>query len=387
LEHLSSYSHHCSYLVEVVADARQNFASSNVSLLPSLPVAPGPQTRRPSLGRSNDNLSQLTRPSRRAVPANQIFQVEEDSSPHQGLTSSTPAKNDHRDVVPTDILPVVPLQGPGRSAFMSDSPRPTRRATVLARSPEKPQALDIDVDNTPSRRREKSKSANDLKRLIRPISKVQFELDKREPPRCTTLYLYSFLRVVAAKSSLSAVLDRDLFTPDPVPIDPDTSGSLSDHVTGHSPAHNSLTDSPFLVHPYPSRKQAATPPVIDSPTQRHLEGVYDRLLMATSSVKRVGKGYQSCHVKPISINVPSPSSKSPGRFFHSTRRPMPPPVSSEDKFMTSSADEFGVMLSDNANVDGAGLREDRASTAKAVSRALKAIVIGRTGVKKASRSL
>ena len=67
-----------------------------------------------------------------------------------------------------------------RAAFSFDSPRPTRRATVLGRSPEKSRSLDIDVDMTPSKRREKSKSANDLNRLIRPISKVQFELDKRE---------------------------------------------------------------------------------------------------------------------------------------------------------------------------------------------------------------
>ncbi len=60
---------------------------------------------------------------------------------------------------------------------MPDSPRPIRRAT-----------------------------ANDLKRPIRPIS-----TSKVTP----------------------AVLDRDLFTLDPVPINPDTSGSSSNHVTDH----------------------------------------------------------------------------------------------------------------------------------------------------------
>jgi serine/threonine-protein kinase GIN4 len=168
--------------------------------------------------------------------------------------------------------------------------------------------------------------------------------------------------------------------------DPDTSEGSSDHVTAHSPARNSLTDSPFLVHPYPSRKRAETPLAVDSPTQRRIEGVYDRFLMATNGVKRVGRGYQSCHVKPVSINVSPSSSKSPGRFFHPTRRPMPPPVSSEDKFMTSSADELGVLLSSNA-LDVSGLQEDRTGTAKTVSRALKALVTGKTGVKKASRTL
>lgn len=172
-----------------------------------------------------------------------------------------------------------------------------------------------------------------------------------------------------------------------MPRDPDASESSSDHVTAHSPARNSLTDSPFLVHPYPSHKRAVTPLAVDSPTQRHIEGVYDRFLMATNGVKRVGRGYQSCHVKPVSINVSPSSSKSPGRFFHPTRRPMPPPVSSEDKFMTSSADELGVLLSSNATLDVSGLQEDRTGTAKTVSRALKALVTGKTGVKKASRTL
>jgi serine/threonine-protein kinase GIN4 len=200
----------------------------------------------------------------------------------------------------------------------------------------------------------------------------------------TSLICNLFLCIVAAKSSLSAVLDRDLFTPDPAPMDPDTSGSSDNHATAHSPGRDSLTDSPFVVHPYPSRKQAATPPAMDSPTRRDLEGVYDRLLMATSEVKRVGKGYQSCHVKPISTNMPQLSSKNPGRFFNSTRRPMPPPVSSEDKF-TTWATELDVTSPDRVDVDGHGLLEDRSGTAKVVSR-VKALVTGKAAGKKASRT-
>jgi hypothetical protein len=55
--------------------------------------------------------------------------------------------------------------------------------------------------------------------------------------------------------------------------------------------------------------------------------------------------------------------------------------------MMSSADELGVLLSSDATFDGSGLQEDRTGTAKTVSRALKALVIGKAGVKKASRSL
>ena len=150
-------------------------------MLPPLPVAPGPQTRRSSRERSNENsYNSSTRPSRKAVTANQVFHLEEDSIADQsGLSLATSTLNDSQMAL-SDVTPPVQPDVPTRSAFSFDSPRPTRRATVLGRSPEKSRSLDVDVDMTPSKRREKSKSANDLKRLIRPISKVQLELDDRE---------------------------------------------------------------------------------------------------------------------------------------------------------------------------------------------------------------
>ncbi|KAH9053998.1 hypothetical protein EDB83DRAFT_2225678, partial [Lactarius deliciosus] len=180
----------------------------------------------------------------------------------------------------------------------------------------------------------------------------------------------------------------NLFTPDPItPADPDTSESSSGHVSPQSPDRDSLMDSPFVVQPYPTRKQLVPSPAMDSPTQRHVEGVYDRFLMATSGVKRVGKGYQSSHVKPVSTSVSSSSSsRSPGKFFHSTRRPMPPPVSSEDKFAGTSVDELGVMQPGSTGVDTSGVREDRAGASNVVGRALKALVAGKTVVKKPSRA-
>ena len=386
VESMSTFRHawqiHLRHAAEVVADARQNFGSSNLSLLPPLPVAPGPQTRRPSRDLSYKNSCNSTRPSRKALAANQLFHPEEDSSVDQsGLSLTSSAQNDSQ-VALSDVQP----EGPTRSAFSFDSPRPTRRATVLGRSPEKSRSLDIDVDMTPSKRREKSKSANDLKRLIRPISKVQLELDKRERSLLHSFLQCSFNCAVAAKSrSLSTVLDRNLFTPDPIPADPDTSGSSSDFMSPQSPDRDSLTDSPFVVQPYPTRKQLVQSPAMDSPTQRHVEVVYDRFIMATSGVKRVGKGYQSSHVKPVSTSLPSSSSsRSPGKFFHSTRRPMPPPVSSEDKFAGASVDELGRIQPASMVVDTSGLREDRAGAAKVVSRALKALVTGKTVAKKAS---
>jgi serine/threonine-protein kinase GIN4 len=177
---LALYSCHHLHILEVVADARHNFASSNVNLLPPLPVAPGPQTRRPS----RDDSSRSTRPAHRPIVANQIFHVEEDMNRDQSfIFTATSEDNVRHCSVPADAHTTIPLEGPSRPLFPFESPRPTRRATVLGRSPEKSHGVDIDVDMTPSKRKEKSKSANDLKRLIRPISKVEFELDKCESNR------------------------------------------------------------------------------------------------------------------------------------------------------------------------------------------------------------
>jgi hypothetical protein len=63
---------------------------------------------------------------------------------------------------------------------------------------------------------------------------------------------------------------------------------------------------------------------------------------------------------------------------------MPPPISSDDKFVTWAAELDAT--SGRANVDGPDLLEDRAGTAKVVSRALKALVTGKVVVKKASRT-
>jgi serine/threonine-protein kinase GIN4 len=105
-----------------------------------------------------------------------------------------------------------------------------------------------------------------------------------------------------------------------------------------------LTSSPCLVEPYPQRYSHDVP-ILDTPAKHRLEGVYDRFLMATSGVKRVGKGYQSENFAPVpnkSSGIGLGLTQSKGRAFYSTRRPMPPPVSSEDLLRkTASVDELG----------------------------------------------
>jgi serine/threonine-protein kinase GIN4 len=144
---------------------------------------------------------------------------------------------------------------------------------------------------------------------------------------------------------------------------------------------NDLTASPLHVEPYPQRKIDTQVP--DTPSQRRLEGVYDRFLMATSGVKRVGKGYQSDNVAPVSNNVGLGSfpKLDTHRAFHSTRRPMPPPVSSTQ--IRVSVDELGVMNYTSTpitpgHVGYTGLKDDNNTTVALMRRAIKAIVPGKT---------
>lgn len=160
--------------------------------------------------------------------------------------------------------------------------------------------------------------------------------------------------------------------PQPVPrlstlVDPsifisDSSGLRSPGCTsfGEKPKVDELTASPQHVEPYPPRPPSKTSTTIDTPAKRHLEGVYDRyvpsihlhnslltpisrFLMSTTGVKRVGRGYQSETSGPIShIPQPKASVRRNPNFFLSTRKPMPPPVSSDDLRRSSSFDEFGV---------------------------------------------
>lgn len=148
-----------------------------------------------------------------------------------------------------------------------------------------------------------------------------------------------------------------------------------------SKSFDELTASPQIVEPYPARQ--AGPAIPDTPNRIRLEGVYDRFLMATSGVKRVGKGYQSDNRGPVHNTISHPSHKSNNpRAFNSVRRPMPPPVSSDDQ--RPSVDELGVMTSTPAF--GSPLMKDEANTTVTMMRrAIKAIVPGKVVSRRLSR--
>ncbi|KAH7885444.1 hypothetical protein F5I97DRAFT_1390461 [Phlebopus sp. FC_14] len=269
------------------------------------------------------------------------------------------------------------------------TPRRQRRATISTRSPAqvKNDAADDGVfeSGSPSRRREKSKSQGNLDRHIRDVAKLELELSK-DP-------------VSAPSPRLSAVLDRSLFIATPVsprctfPEDVATPALTR----GRSIQFDDLNASPYHVEPYPPRK-SGDQAVLNSPDRRRVEGVYDRFLMATAGVKRVGKGYQSDNLKPVhsqpNTSEHGKSSTSHSRtfgVFGSTKRAMPPPVSSEDQWRSSrSIDEFGfVSCSAGANASSSSRvsKDEGKNTATLVRRAFKAMVPGKTVSRRLSRTV
>ena len=181
---------------------------------------------------------------------------------------------------------------------------------------------------------------------------------------------------------LSQVLDRNLFIAPPLTsrenlLDVDDS---IEHV--REPSMDELTSSPCHVEPYPPRVRASYDcPIPDTPSRHRIEGVYDRFLMATSGVKRLGKGYQSDNAGPVansSQTVGLGAVQNKGRSFYSTRRPMPPPVSSEDlnQRRAASVDELGMVPSTDVPTAGAGstTREDGHRGVDLMRKAIKLIV-------------
>ena len=100
--------------------------------------------------------------------------------------------------------------------------------------------------------------------------------------------------------------------------------------------------------------------------------------MSTTGVKRVGKGYQSDN-KGALMNTGLPklaTIKRGSSFFHSTRKQMPPPVSSDDVQRRASfgeVDEFGVVGSEQV----VATFQEATNTVGTFRRALKAVVTGR----------
>ncbi|KIM43003.1 hypothetical protein M413DRAFT_393485 [Hebeloma cylindrosporum] len=393
---------------KVVEDAKQNFAavSSTTKDLP-LPALPLPLSRNASQNRTS-------RLPRRVLAASQIFQEDENGnlSPmgDQTMNSMYLTANDgdvSRGSVGPGEEPSSPAAASRNSAGGVGSPAPLaktttmtngdaqgeceersqmqmripeihtpsrqRRATVSTRSPEPVESqvrthafddtpLDTQVDGgSPSKRKEKSRSHGNLfQRHIAPILVLEAELSKTPPPPPTP--------------RLSEVLDRNLFIAPLLTSRDDLLDSSIEHVRRETSMEDDLNASPCHVEPYPPRPRASqdAAAIPDTPSRHRIEGVYDRFLMATSGVKRLGKGYQSDNLAPVGSGIGNTSaSLGPSayhghqqnqqqpplrtRAFYSTRRPMPPPVSSDD-VVRDDDDDGGDEQRRAASVDELGVR-------------------------------
>ncbi|KAJ8523229.1 hypothetical protein ONZ45_g266 [Pleurotus djamor] len=358
---------------KVVEDARQTFASVNTNApLPPLPLAP--VSRRTSQVYSN-RASRLPR----RVPANQIFDEHGNSVGDQSMSfekvSAPSGSNDASANILTQSTTNPVLTTPSRP----------RRATVSTRSPEPADKQKKVEENayspSSSKRREKSKSHSNLLQLrITPISALELEFQRSNAPSPTTF------------KRLSALVDRSLFVSTPGP-----SRTTMDLPRINVEEHRDLSlddlnSSPLHVEPYPNRRPVnLNEPEPDPHVQRRIEGVYDRFLMATSGVKRLGKGYQSDNIGPVanSLGFDAHTDKAHRhRAFYSTRKAMPPPVSSADfQRQDDSVDEMGIM-SRSGGLGGAGSpvpKDDSPTSSTFMRRAIKAIVPGKTISRRISR--
>lgn len=134
--------------------------------------------------------------------------------------------------------------------------------------------------------------------------------------------------------------------------------------------------------PSAALREAMSTQTLSSPTRRNVESVYDRFLMATSGVKRVGRGYQSDNAGP-QYNVPGVNAyKKNGKIFGTGRRVMPPPVSSDD-LKANLVDEHGSMSAGPCSPVPQS-KEDSTAAVRVVT-AIKAIVTGKTVSRRQSR--
>ncbi|KAG1728500.1 uncharacterized protein EDB91DRAFT_1207824 [Suillus paluster] len=369
----------------VVEESRQNFAFASTSITPppALPLAP-PISRSNSQVRGGVNTSRSSsRLPRRVLAASEIFcndpnvplspgrsALADQSNSFSGYMSLNDSGFPQRVVVPTINI-------------LTQTPRRPRRATISTRSPKAADENDMDTLASPSKRREKSRSHGNLDRHIRPLDKLEFDLTREA--------------VATPTPRLSAILDRNLFIAPPIlrqSSDMDGTGMQTPNPIRRRSIlfdDGDLTASPFHVEPYPPRKSGEQI-VINSPDRRRVEGVYDRFLMSTTGVKRVGKGYQSDNLKPAhntSTLEYKPTNSHPRNFkvFNSARRAMPQPVSSDDVWRNPSVDELGF-VSCSAGASRSSKEESRnTATATLVRRAIKAIVPGRTVSRGMSRTI
>lgn len=120
-------------------------------------------------------------------------------------------------------------------------------------------------------------------------------------------------------------------------------------------------------------RQSTSSPALSSPKPQNTEVVYDRFLMASSGVRRVGKGYQNESVT-TTFNAATNSKRRSSKFFPSIRKAMPPAISSDDMHF-NGVDESGVLTWSPSGLDAHP--KEGTNTVRLMKDALKAIVTGK----------
>lgn len=113
--------------------------------------------------------------------------------------------------------------------------------------------------------------------------------------------------------------------------------------------------------------------------------------MATAGVKRVGRGYQSDNLGPVQGLPPLSASTSKRSTynqstFNSSRRAMPPPVSSEDLKVPGALDEHGHLVCRSITPEIPHHKDDGHNKVAFVRRAFNAVA-GKTVSRRLSRAI
>jgi len=189
-------------IIEVVEEAKQNFASASVDK--ELPLPPLP----PPLPRTQPH-SRTSRLPRRVLAASQIFQSDENGNitpmTDQSMVSNSNSAflTAHDIAVPSTPAPVVTRKlspdtssAPTENRSQAQIPdvqtpsRQRRRATVSTGSPMQGRTDGLDAKGSASTRKEKSKSQSNLLDMhIVPIADLEAELNKSKPFVIVTSWL------------------------------------------------------------------------------------------------------------------------------------------------------------------------------------------------------
>jgi len=234
-----------------------------------------------------------------------------------------------------------------RSSEETPQRRP-RRVTLVSASPEtdrKDAGVATEVSEPVQDRQSKTQSVFNLGRPITPLSQLQ--LDMLKPGK---------LAVVPTLTTDSLTLPAD------PPLKSPRLSAVIDPNAFFEPPKLTMDEEPVAG---PSRSSGRYLHGIDSATE------YERILLASSGVKRNGKGYESNISTSNIVEQPASAFKRNPKAFNSARRGMAPPPETPRKAV--SVDELGALSAAQASL---ARKEDGNNTIKLMRRAFKALTGG-----------